>query len=68
MYRSKELTEGWEKKTWLGSFKSDILCLPTPGFELKKLMQAKEKDMWPGGKEDWSVKIIETAGKTLECV
>ena len=31
-------------------------------------MQQKEKDMRPGGREDWFIKIIETAGNTLENV
>ena len=38
---------------------------PTPGSELQKLMQNKEALMRPGGHENWPIKVIETAGKTL---
>ena len=31
-------------------------------------MQAKEIEMRPGGRENWGIKIIETAGQTLENV
>jgi hypothetical protein len=31
-------------------------------------MQKKEQLMRPGGRENWGIKIIETAGKTLENV
>ena len=34
--------------------------------ELKQLMQSKEVEMRPGGREKWPIKIIETAGQTLE--
>ena len=57
-----------KKKTWLGNFKSCIFVPPTPGSELKKIMQAKEIEMRPGGRENWGIKIIETAGQTLENV
>ena len=41
---------------------------PTLGSELQKNMQKIEKEMRPGGREMWPIKIIETAGKTLESV
>ena len=54
-----------KKSNWLGSFwKSCIFVPPTPGSQLKKQMQAKEEEMRAG--EDYPIKIIETAGKTLE--
>ena len=40
---------------------------PQPsGSELKKIMQEKEENMRAGGRENWPVKIIELAGRTLE--
>ena len=33
---------------------------------MKKLMQEKEAEMRAGGREEFPIKIIETAGKTLE--
>ena len=39
---------------------------PTPGSELKKIMQSKEEEMRAGGREAYPIKIIETARKTLE--
>ena len=45
-----------------------MMGIPTPGSSLKKMMQAKEIKMRPGGRENWSIKIIETAGQTLENV
>ena len=57
-----------KKKNWLGSFKSYIFIPPTPGSELMKNMQTIEKDIRPGGRENWPIKIIETSGKTLESV
>ena len=56
-----------KKNNWLGKFwKSCIFVPPTPGSELKKQMQAKEEEMRAGGREAFPIKIIETAGKTLE--
>ena len=56
-----------KKNNWLGPFlKSCIFVPPTPGSELKKLMQSKEEEMRAGGRETYPIKIIETAGKTLE--
>ena len=56
-----------KKKNWLGPFwKSCIFVPPTPGSELKKMMQEKEEKMRAGGREAWPIKIIETAGRTLE--
>ena len=56
-----------KKSNWLGPFwKSSIFVPPTPGSELKKQMQAKEEEMRAGGREAYPIKIIETAGKTLE--
>ena len=76
MYRSKawrQSAQGMEdqkvrkSKKWLGdTFKSHIFIPPTPGSELQKLMQAKEKELRAGGRENFPIKIIETAGKPLE--
>ena len=74
MYRPKGWKESarWlekrrKKNNWLGLFwKSCIFVPPTPGSELKKQMQAKEEEMRAGGREAYPIKIIETAGKTLE--
>ena len=56
-----------KKNNWLGKFwKSCIFVPPTPGSELKKQMQSKEEEMRAGGREEYPIKIIETAGKTLE--
>ena len=56
-----------KKKNWLGPFwKSAIFVPPTPGSELKKRLQAKEEETRAGGREAYPIKIIETAGKTLE--
>ena len=41
-------------------------CASNPGSELKKQMQAKEEEMRAGGREAYPIKIIETAGRTLE--
>ena len=40
----------------------------TPGSQLQKTLQKKELGMRQGGREDWGIKFIETAGKTLEIV
>ena len=74
IYRSKEWKSAarWmdkrKKKTnWLGPFyKSCIFVPPTPGGELKKRMQLKEKELRAGGRKDYPIKIIETAGRPLE--
>ena len=74
MYRPKGWKESarWlerrrKKNNWLGSFwKSCIFVPPTPGSQLKKQMQEKEEEMRAGGREHFPIKIIETAGKTLE--
>ena len=74
MYRPKGWNETarWlekkrKKRNWLGSFwKSCIFVPPTPGSELKKQMQAKEEETRAGGREAFPIKIIETAGRTLE--
>ena len=56
-----------KKKSWLGKFwKSCIFVPPTPGSELKQKMQKKEEETRVGGRELWPIKIIETAGRTLE--
>ena len=57
-----------KKRNLLGLFKSCFFVPPNPGAELQKLMQKKEQLMRPGGRENWGIKIIETAGKTLENV
>ena len=72
MYRMK----GWNssarwmegqrrKKTWLGSYKSCIFVPSTPNSDLKKTLQSKGKEMRVGGRENFPIMIIETAGKTL---
>ena len=73
-------TKGWRKsahwmdrqkkaKNWLGShYKSCIFVPPTPGSELQKRMQKVELEMRPGGRENWAIKFIETAGKSIERV
>ena len=74
MYRTKQWkrSDRWlekrrKKKNWLGPFwKSCIFVPPTPGSELKKRMQRKEQETRVGGREGWPIKIIETAGRTLE--
>ena len=38
---------------------------PTPNSELKKALQAKEKEIRAGGRETFPIQIIETAGKSL---
>ena len=64
---SRWLAKRRKKNNWLGPFwKSAIFVPPTPGSELKKQMQAKEEEMRAGGREGYPIKIIETAGKTLE--
>ena len=74
MYRTKQwkrsdrwLAKRRKKKNWLGPFwKSCIFVPPTPGSELKKRMQKKEEETRVGGREGWPMKVIETAGRTLE--
>ena len=55
-------------KNWLGTYKSCIFVSPTPDSELQKLMQAKEKELRAGGRENFPFRIIETAGNPLEWV
>ena len=73
IYRTKE----WRKSTrrmdkqkkkynWLGMYKTCIFVPPTPGAQLQKLMQNKEAMMRAGGRENYAIKVIETAGQTLE--
>ena len=70
-------TKGWNRTTrWMGKkrqqkgclryFKSCIYIPPTPNSELKKVLQAKEKEMRVGGREKFPIQIIETAVRTLE--
>ena len=74
LYRPKEwkssarwLEKRRKARCWLGDkYKSCIFVPPTPNSELRKLMQNKEEEMRPGGREGWPIKMIETAGKTLE--
>ena len=55
------------KKGWMGGeFKSVIFVPPTPGGELKKRLQAREEELRPGGREEWKIRIVETAGKSVE--
>ena len=60
-----ELPDGWIKKRqqkgWLRDFKLCIFFPPTPKSEFKKALQAKEKEMRVGGREKFSINIIETA-------
>ena len=56
------------KKSWLVEYKSCIFIPPTTNSNLKKALQAKEKEMRVGGREKFPIKIIETAGKSLERV
>ena len=65
---SRRLEKQRKKKSWLGTYKDCMFVPPTPGGGLRKQLQAKEIEMRPGGWEDWSIKIIEMAGKTLERV
>jgi hypothetical protein len=55
-----------KSKNWLGDYKSVIFVPPTPNSSLQKLMQQKEKELRPGGRENFQIKIVETAGKPLE--
>ena len=58
-----------KQNKWLGeTYKSFIFVPPTPGAELKRRMQAKEKELRPGGRDDWPIRIIEGAGNTVERV
>ena len=57
-----------KSKNWLGNYKLCIFVPPTPSSELQKLMQVMEKELRPGGRENFPKKIIETAGKPLERV
>ena len=74
MYRLKEwrssarwLENKRKARSWLGpKYKSCIFVSPTPNCELQKLMQQKKKERRVGGREDWPVKMIETAGRSLE--
>ena len=75
MYRLKEWRKAarWlegqkRKKSWLGEYKSCIFIPPTPNSELRIAHQAKEKEMRVGGREKFPIKIIETAGMSLEKV
>ena len=65
--RDRRIEKIRKKKNWLGTFwKSCIFVPPTPGSELKKMMHEKEEKMRAGGRENWPIKIIEMAGRTLE--
>ena len=76
VYRSLEWrlsTQGLEdqkkrkQKRWLGAdYKSYIFVPPTPGSELRIQMQEKEREMRAGGREKYAIKVIESAGNTLE--
>ena len=64
---ARRLDKQKKKKNWLGNYwKSCIFVPPTPGSVLKKEMQKREEELRAGGRESWPIKIIETAGKTLE--
>ena len=76
VYRSLEWrlsTQGLEdqkkrkQKRWLGAdYKSYIFVPPTPGSKLRIQMQEKEREMRAGGREKYAIKVIESAGNTLE--
>ena len=68
MKSSRRLDKQRKKHSWLGTYKACVFVPPTPGGQLRKLLQQKEMDMRPGGRENWGIKIIETAGKSLEKV
>ena len=54
---SRRLDKHSNKKNWLGPFrKSCIFVPPTPGSELKKIMQAKEEETRAGGREAYPKK------------
>ena len=56
-----------KKKNWLGVFwKPCVFVPPIPRARPKKMMQRKEEELRAGGREGWPMRIIETAGKTLE--
>ena len=64
---SRRMEKQNKKKNWLGPYwKSCIFVPPTPGSELKKRMQKREEELRAEGRLKWPIKIIETAGKTLE--
>ena len=52
----------------MGNVKPYLFVPPARGSELKKIMEAKETEMGPGGRENWSIKVIKTAGQTLKLV
>jgi hypothetical protein len=52
-----------KKKNWLGTYKSCIFVPPTPRSELQKLMQAKETEMRPGGRENWAINSWPNSGE-----
>ena len=71
IYRSKEWPKSARrmdkerKKSHPGySYKSCFFVPPTPGSELKAILQSIEKIEI----ENWPIRIIETSGKTLESV
>ena len=51
-----------KSKNWLGSYKSCIFVPPTPDSELQKLMQAKEKELRAGGRENLPKKLLKQQG------
>ena len=60
--RKEKRIVGWESL-------SHAFLYPQPqGQNFKKICKKVEKKMRPGGREKWPIKIIETAGKTLESV
>ena len=64
---SRRMDKQNKKKNWLGPYwKSCIFVPPTPGSELKKRMRKREEELRAEGRLKWPIKIIETAGKTLE--
>ena len=77
-YKNKTLVKKSQKrqrnrhrksKNWLGpNYKSCIFVPSTPGSDLQRRMQKAELNMRPGGREKWAIKVIETAGKSIERV
>ena len=57
---------GWKEKSKTGSwdqYKSCICVRPTLGSDLHRRMQKAEHDEWPGGREDWPIKVFKKNSK-----
>ena len=66
------LQDGWPNRkrsiTGQGCTKHAFLYLLPQGQNYQKLMQNEESMMKAGGRENYAIKVIETAGNTLENV